>query len=74
MTTSTNIHMQNEPLTADVKRSLYGDVCISIGAVLSVFCKPEQAMQFASDILQGVLSLPTEEKTVATEQSEEQPF
>lgn len=74
MTTSTNIHTQGEPISADVKRSLYGDVCISIGTVLSIFCKPEQAMQLASNILQGVLSLPPEEKTVATEQTAEQPF
>lgn len=74
MTTSTTIHTQDVPLTAYVKRSLYGDVCISIGTVLSVFCKPEQAIQLASDILQGVLSLPTEEKTEPAEQSAEQPF
>ena len=74
MTTSTNIHTQGEPISADVKRSLYGDVCISIGTVLSIFCKPEQAMQLASNILQGVLSLPPEEKTELAEPTAEQPF
>lgn len=74
MTTSATVHMHDDPIEATVQRSLYGDVSISIGTALTVFCKPEQAMQFAADVLQGVLSLPPEEKTAPAEQSAEQPF
>lgn len=67
MTNSISVHLdKKEEYEVSVKHSLFGAVSISL-RYLDIFCTPEQAMKLASDILQGVLSLP---KLTEAEQAE----
>ena len=78
MNTYVNIHVdKTENFHAEVRRSLEGNISLSFGGNV-IFCTPEQAMKFATQILNGTLNLPPEkeesaDKAEAAEQETDMP-
>ncbi len=68
MTQLTSVHLEKDDnYTATVSRSSDGTVWIHLGN-LTIFCTPEQALKLASDINDGMTSLPTLEEAKAREE------
>lgn len=68
MKTYANVHMnRDEEYAVSVRHSLDGAVSLSFMGDLTIFCKPEQALKLAADIVAGVVAL---SKLTAEEQAE----